>query len=356
MNRYTTTDRFLFALSTVQSLYMWDHAFNSAYLHFYQTNFNLDTNYDYFSWLSNLEDLGFVSISLEKRKVFIEKPFFCRLPNNRKIVVVCGARTSHFLLNLRTSCEKLKLAYDEQFPNDQKSPTRIVIQGDFSAIQELSNEFKIPISSDPYSYLIATTKIRTSDFVSEEIMKEKGLVEQQFNCITDLVTSIRPSFSLAANEFIEDMLFFNPSTLKYDSSIPPKVARYALYKRQLYDTTHVILTFDDSTDKYWFFPSVEKKFGKYFELAEDRKQLCYNRKDNIFYVPKYCPLPPIYSRALGCCSCLCPIEKKMKGEELKIMGFSDGELEVLAYQDVPEVIVKIICDSLNIKYFCIPLS
>lgn len=351
MNRYTTTDRFLFALSTVQSLYMWDHAFNSVYLHFYQTNFNSDNNYDYFSWLSNLEALGFVSISLEKRKVFIEKPFLCRLPNNQKIVVVCGARTSQFLLTLRTSCEKLKLYYEEQFPNDQKIPTRIVIEGDFSAIQELSNELNIPVSSDPYSYLLATTKIRTSDFVCEEIMKEKGLPEQQFNSISDLVASIRPSFNLAANDFIDDLSFFNPSTLKYDSKIPPHSTRYALYKRQLYDTTHVLLTFDASNDTYWFFPSVEKKLGKYFELSEDAKQLCYNKKKNIFYVPKYCPLPSIYSRALGCCSCLYPIEEKMKGEELKIMGFSDGELEVLAYQDVPEVIVKIICDSLNIKYF-----
>jgi|GEM_PF-4442419 hypothetical protein len=340
------SDNFLYILSSIKNIKISPNVEESAFNQFYIRYFSSNEN-EYRFWLTQLEALGFVSISYETGLVSIDTPLFCHIVGNKNTVVLTGARTPSLIDIVRQVCEKQKLQYRQENLNDDLCPTKVLIQGDEESLNSLSEETHIPITKNPPSFNLISIKPVITDFV-----KISPVEVDSYNCepSESIKRCIMNNLNCAHSWSLypETATVFNSETLQYSVESRSNITRPTLEKYRMYYTSYNYVFVNEG--KKMFFPSIEKRYGKYLILADRGKKLYYDTIAQTLYVPKYCPLPSRYSKALGMCSCLPLSNSKLDKRTVKGLGFVECEMPFIGYQGVPEVIVKILCKSLGIEY------
>lgn len=340
------SDNFLYILSSIKNIKISPNVEESAFNQFYIRYFSSNEN-EYRFWLTQLEALGFVSISYETGLVSIDTPLFCHIVSNKNTVVLTGARTPSLIDIVRQVCEKQKLQYRQENLNDDLCPTKVLIQGDEESLNSLSEETHIPITKNPPAFNLISSKPKITDLMDVSSIERVRYNCSNFNTIIECVTNNQDS-ALAWSTYPETATVFNPETLQYEPQTRSQITRLTLEKIKMYTTSYNLI-FDYGGRKL-FFPKVDKRYGKYLILADRGIKLLYKSCEQTLYVPQYCPLPIKYSKALGMCSCFPLLIQNIGNQMVKKLGFAERTMPFMAYQGIPEVIVKIICASLGMEY------
>ena len=131
----------------------------------------------YWKWLLNMEEMGYLAIDLERKKVAVEGQFLCRSCVEDNEVYLSGARTPDFTRFIKNTCDRYSLYLDVD-RYSQSYPNRIRIRGSEANLRKLANEAKLPLSDAPTSYILALHKVALSDLVETRKLEERGLEHQ----------------------------------------------------------------------------------------------------------------------------------------------------------------------------------
>jgi len=307
------------------------------------------TKWDYWEWLSDMEEQGFLRIDRRKKKVFIETPFTCRSITNQREVYLCGARTPEFLNELDSTSQQQGVVFNaEQL--GFSFPSRISIKGNIKKIQKFVENFGLPFSKTPIAYQIAIKEVKRSDLIDENQLQNSINIEMSFSSIRNAFDRLSTLFH-NTDIFLpgSEISFFNPVSLKYDGNPPTKENPCVLGKRN-YQGIHDNLYRLAENGSIQVCPDISKQFAKYYCLSIGKCKLGYNDQRQAVIVPKYCRLPLSLARALTLCQCLPPRDVFLTYEDRVKLGLEKSSQEFLEYRGVPEVIRKLIETRLDMSF------
>ena len=244
----------------------------------------------YWKWLLNMEEMGYLAIDLERKKVAVEGQFLCRSCVEDNEVYLSGARTPDFTRFIKNTCDRYSLYLDVD-RYSQSYPNRIRIRGSEANLRKLANEAKLPLSDAPTSYILALHKVALSDLVETRKLEERGLADTRFPDMISAVQGLSECFTTTRLEPGDSELqFFNPLSLKYDGNPPSEGEPYVLGRRNRYGR-HDNLYRRVNGQPVQVCTDIGRRHAKYYCLASAGVLLGYNPLRKALLVPKYCRIP-----------------------------------------------------------------
>ena len=310
-----------------------------------------DNRWDYWNWLQNLEEMGFLAIDNDKKKVHIEHQFLCRSINTKDEFYVSGARTPEYVNKLEELSYELKLSFYID-AGEMIYPSRISIKGDEDEIKLLANELNLGFSVFPFAYTLCIKDLTLSELIDPKRLEEKRIEDDILSGVDsyyDLTSSFFTTTDIDIVQEGNEISFFNPYSLKYDGKKPSPECVLTLGRRSFYGISNNLYYYtEDKTFKVC--TKVLKNLAKYICLSKAGIRLGRCERKHTVLVPKFCRLPRRFAQALSHCQNIPPREIELDSHEIGLLGFSASVNPFLEYQGIPDLIQNLISTRLNIGF------
>ncbi|MBL78816.1 MAG: hypothetical protein CMH70_02040 [Nitrosomonadaceae bacterium] len=280
-------------------------------------------------FIYSLEELGFLYLDWKRGKVRVEPQSLIRSVHSVEEVFLSGARVPTYLDKVKMLCDRHGLSFQQE-QYDTILPSRVRINGREDQLTTLANEMRIKLDPVPRAY---KESILTIDFQSmhngwEFNTTQSGEGRQQ-----------NPETKIT---------FFNTQTLQFDGLEASATNPYNMGRLKKYGKFYM---YKYSGNSLKVAANIEPREAKWYCLSKKDFKLAYKDSSNVFYIPRYCPLPLSFARSLAMCSCLPPKKISLTANEAQQMGFRGREMDFLEYSGIPRVIANIISSKMGMKLY-----
>lgn len=343
MVELTATDKLISILSSLGKISKQSHSSASIYSLIEALNLNIGTDTDISSWLSTLEDFGFIHIDYERNFIYSIKPYLCRSAVNSNELILCGVRNTELIEDLQTWCKNNHFGF-QLMSNSNNFPSRISMYINDKIKNIALANFELVVPDTPTAYSLAYRKIYPRDVInaSDDIYfesMEKFLVY----LAEEKMKSLDPYFLT----YRKNITFFDTESLHFKDVMDDSKLKLVKFHKDYRDIYELISGDQDSG--YYYLPGINPRYAKYLLFSDKNYRLLFDKSKNCLFIPKYCPLPKYYSFALSHCSCMYPDEVVLDLRNPQIIGGACSNT-FIRYLNIPEIIVKIICNQLSIGY------
>jgi hypothetical protein len=310
----------------------------------------INNQWDYWNWLLNLEEMGFLDIDIDKKKVHIEPQLLCRSITSKDEFYVNGARTPEFINKLEELSYELELSFYVD-AGEIIYPSRISIKGDENKIKLLADELNFKFSLIPPAYTFCLRELTLSELIDSMRLEERNIEDDILSCIDsfyDLSPSLFTTTDIDIVQEGNEINYFNPYSLRYDGKKPSPECLLSLGRRSFYGISNNLYYYSKD-EEFKVCTRVSKKLAKYICMSRAGIRLGCNKHKHTVLVPKFCRLPRRFAQALTHCQNIPPREIELDNGKIELLGLSVSVNPFLEYQGVPDVIQNLIGTRLNIE-------
>jgi hypothetical protein len=300
----------------------------------------------YYEWLSNMEEMGYFSISWGKKKISIQAPAIYRSAINQDRYFISGASIPE-IIELFIQQSLLIGINLEIINNGELYPTMIAFNSDGYKVQKFAKALSIQFYETPWSYIILNKDIPLSDIMIIKNDEEELFFESTQKILEHIMER---SIPIDIENHISSTRFFNPKTLQFNGTQPSVGNEVVLGEKNIFGKKLNLFYLDG--DIIRISQPISRRYGKIFCLSKNGLKIGYSLEDKELYVPKICRLPQAISSAIARCSESIVTTTMFDSTNCKKLKYEVPRIEMLVYKQVPQIFVEIISTKLclEIKY------
>jgi len=343
MIELTAADKLISILSSIGKISKRTYSSTSIYSLIEALNLDIGSDTSVFSWLSILEDFGFIYNDYDGNFIYAIKPYLCRSAVNSNELILCGVRNIALIEEMQTWCEQNSIRFQlKNYSNNYPSRISIYINDTIKSIS-LAN-FNLVVPKTPTAYSLAYRKIYPRDVINTPDDIYFDSMEKFLAYL--ILEKMKPldSYFLTHRK---NITFFDTEGICFKDAMDQVQLKLVKYHKDYEDIYELI--YGDQDSGYQYFRGINPRYAKYLLFSDKKYRVLFDNTQHCLFIPRYCPLPKYYSLALSHCSCMYPDEVVLDIKNPQIIG-GGYDKTFMRYSNIPETIVNVICNQLSIKY------